>query len=73
MQLGVLVDRAVDAHEQALRLELGEMLLEIERDSLGMRAGLIEHALRYSRTSNFANAASSRSTAAGGNGFGQIA
>src|SRR5262249_49906023 len=30
MQLGVLVDRTVDAHEQTARLERGEMGLEIE-------------------------------------------
>src|SRR6516162_10404100 len=35
MQLGVLVDRAIDAHEQPLRLERGEVGLEIERRSGG--------------------------------------
>ena len=48
MQLGVLVDRTVDAHEQAVRLEIGEMLLEIEPRAVlqadAMRGGgLIEH------------------------------
>src|SRR5262249_17935138 len=38
MQLGVLVDRAIDAHEQALRLERGEVRLEIERRSGGARS-----------------------------------
>ena len=31
MQLGVLVDRPLDAQQQALRFETREMLLEIER------------------------------------------
>jgi hypothetical protein len=31
MQLGVLVDRAVDPHEQSLRFERGEVRLEIKR------------------------------------------
>ena len=31
MQLGVLVDRALDPHQQALCLERGQMRLEIER------------------------------------------
>jgi hypothetical protein len=38
MQLGVLVDRAIDAHEQALRLERSEVRLEIERRSGGRRS-----------------------------------
>ena len=31
VQLGVLVDGAVDAHQQAARFEIGEMGLEVER------------------------------------------
>ncbi len=31
MQLGVLVDRPIDTHEQALRFERSEMRLEVER------------------------------------------
>src|SRR5262249_13625252 len=38
MQLGVLVDRAIDAHKQSLRLERGEVRLEIERRSGGARS-----------------------------------
>jgi hypothetical protein len=30
VQLGVLVDRPLDAHQQALRLEIGQVVLEIE-------------------------------------------
>ena len=33
MKLGVLVDRALDAHQQAGGFEIGEMLLEIRRDA----------------------------------------
>ena len=48
MQLGVLVDRPVDAHEQALRLEVGEVLLEIEPrpgglPGAGKFSGFVEH------------------------------
>jgi hypothetical protein len=48
MQLGVLVDRPVDPHHQALRLERGEVLLEVERRArfggLGVaRVGPVEH------------------------------
>ena len=39
MQLGVLVDRAVDAHQEALRLEQREMLLEVLRRCV--RRGLV--------------------------------
>jgi hypothetical protein len=31
MQLGILVDRPLDPHQQSLRLERGEVGLEIER------------------------------------------
>jgi hypothetical protein len=31
VQLGVLVDRPVDAHQQAARFEIGEIILEVER------------------------------------------
>src|SRR5262249_40235955 len=34
MQLAVLVDRVIDPHQQAARLEVGEMLLEVETHPL---------------------------------------
>ena len=50
VQLGVLVDRPVDAHQKAVGLEIGQMLLEIEprpagRPNAGAAqiCGLIEH------------------------------
>ena len=48
MQLGVFVDGAVDANEEAARLEIGQMILEIEPRAIpqsgAMRSGgLIEH------------------------------
>jgi hypothetical protein len=48
MQLGVLVDRPVDAHHQSLRFKHGQVLLEIKRwpFRLGLgaaRVGLVEH------------------------------
>src|SRR5712691_10103165 len=50
VQLGILVDRAVDSHQQALRLEVGQMVLEIEpRPAAALQLGttrggrLIEH------------------------------
>src|SRR5580704_9819040 len=49
MQLGVLVDRGVDARDQAGGFEIGEMILEIEARSLPRRTraasfvGLVEH------------------------------
>ena len=38
MQLGVLVDRMVDPHQQATRLQIGEMLLQIEPRTRLLRA-----------------------------------
>jgi hypothetical protein len=48
MQLGVFVDGTVDANEQAVRLEIGQMILEIKPRAIpqsgAMRSGgLIEH------------------------------
>jgi hypothetical protein len=49
MQLGVLVDRSIDARDQAGGFEIGEMILEIEAWALLRRTraasfiGLIEH------------------------------
>jgi hypothetical protein len=49
MQLGVLVDRGVDARDQAGGFEIGEMILEIEAGAFARRTcaasfiGLIEH------------------------------
>ena len=48
MQLGVLVDRPLDAHEQPVRFEPRQMLLKIERRPgdvflLLILRGLIEH------------------------------
>src|ERR1700722_9205080 len=51
MQLSVLVDRGVDARDQAGGFEIGEMILEIEARSLPRRTraasfvGLVEHAM----------------------------
>ena len=54
MQLGVFVDRPIDAREQALGLEPRQMLLEIERRaarrfmlclSVADVIGLVEHTL----------------------------
>ena len=51
MQLGVLVDRGVDARDQAGGFEIGEMILEIEARPLPRRTraasfvGLVEHAV----------------------------
>ena len=39
VQLGILVDRAIDAHQQPLRLERGEVRLEIERRSANRSCG----------------------------------
>jgi hypothetical protein len=48
MQLGILVDGAVDAEEKPVRLEIGQMILEIEPRAVvqvgALRGdGLIEH------------------------------
>ena len=40
VQLGVLVDRSVDAGHEPLRFEHGEMVLEIQRRSIGLRRAL---------------------------------
>ncbi len=48
VQLGVLVDGAIDSHEEAPRLKVGEMVLKIEprtvlQSALTRGSGLIEH------------------------------
>src|SRR5262245_5638215 len=44
MQLGVLVDRPLDAHDEALRLEQREVLLEVSRwRRYGRCAGLVAY------------------------------
>jgi hypothetical protein len=54
MQLGVLVDRPVDPHQQPGRLERGQVRLEIGRRAgdgcgcLGL-VGLIEHGVWFQR------------------------
>jgi len=51
MQLGILVDRCVDARHQAGGFEIGEMILEIEARAFARRTcaasfvGLVEHAM----------------------------
>ena len=56
MQLGVLVDGSIDAHQQTIGFQVGEVLLEIEPrpaatgQSKRMQArGLIEHLVAWSR------------------------
>jgi hypothetical protein len=55
MQLGVFVDGTVDANEEAVRLKIGQMILEIEPRAIpqsgAMRSGgLIEHlGIRFHR------------------------
>ena len=56
MQLGVLVDRPVDARHQPGRLQRREMLLEVERGAFGLAGaaalvGLIEHCVATSCSS----------------------
>ena len=41
MQLGVLVDRAIDAHEEPRRFKIGEMLGKVRRRA-GRAAGIAE-------------------------------
>ena len=62
MQLGVLVDRPVDAHQQAVGLEVGEVLLEIEPRPAALAqagaaqiGGLIEHLAASGSTDRMAS------------------